>query len=518
MAFLRSSFVALLLAVWSFVPATLAAEPATDTPAEPKPTTPAASESEQPADSDPAGGTLETEKPAAEAPAVGTPAAEGGKPFSPDDAEFYELFQVLADTIDQVDRNYVNRVSRRELMEAAIRGALSKLDPYSNYISPDDVSRFKVAVDNQFTGIGIQVELRRGLLVVISPIVGSPAYKAGVQAGDIITEIEGKTTEGVSLDGAVTRLKGEAGTNVSLSVLHPGSPTPEKLTVTRQVIQMESVRGDTRNDHDEWNFMLDRDKKIGYIRILSFGRDTHRELRKAMDELKRQELKGLVLDLRFNPGGLLTSAIEVADLYLPEGEIVSTAGRNSAKRSWSARKADTYEGFPMVVLVNHHSASASEIVSASLQDHHRAVIVGERTWGKGSVQTVLDLEGGKSMLKLTTASYRRPSGQNIHRFPDAKESDEWGVKPDPGFEVKLDERELIMLQLHRRDRDVLSGNHTSRDWGAAPTETPAAPADKEASKPAADGDKAPSSGKQPFVDRQLQKALDYLTTELAKAK
>jgi carboxyl-terminal processing protease len=307
----------------------------------------------------------------------------------------------------------------------------------------------------------------------------------------------------------VTRLKGEAGTSVSISVVHPGASSPEKLTVKRQVIQMESVRGDTRNDRDEWNFMLNRDQKIGYIRILSFGRDTHRELRKAMDDLTRQELRGLILDLRFNPGGLLTSAIEVSDLFLPEGEIVSTAGRNSAKRSWSARKADTYEGFPMVVLVNHHSASASEIVSASLQDHKRAVIVGERTWGKGSVQTVLDLEGGKSMLKLTTASYQRPSGQNIHRFPNDKESDEWGVKPDPGFEVKLDDREQLMLQLHRRDRDVLTVNHTRRDSSGSPPD---------GEKPVAEDDAKASADKQPFVDRQLQKALDYLTTELAKAK
>lgn len=431
------------------------------------------------------------------------------KPASPEDAEYYELFKTLADTIDQVDRNYVKDVSRRELMEAAIRGVLSKLDPYSNYIGPDDVNRFKVTVENQFTGVGIQVELRRGMLTVITPIVGSPAYKAGVQAGDVITEIEGKSTEGIDLDEAVRRLKGEPGSSVNFTVQHPGGAGLEKLTVTRELIQMESIRGDTRNDRDEWNFMLDADKKIGYIRVLSFGRETQRELKKAMEQLKKDKFRGLVLDLRFNPGGLLSSAIEVADMFLAEGEIVSTSGRNSPKRSWSARKFDTYEGFPMVVLVNRASASASEIVSASLQDHKRAIVVGERTWGKGSVQTVVDLEGGKSMLKLTTASYVRPNGHNIHRFPDAKESDEWGVMPDAGYDLKLSDREFLQLQLYRRDRDILTVNHVTGQATAA--------SDASKAPPPTDGSNGqPSTAG--FVDRQLQKAVDYLSSELAKAQ
>ncbi len=444
---------------------------------------------------------------------VTAPAAESAsknKPSTPEDAEYYELFKTLADTIDQVDRNYVKDVSRRELMEAAIRGVLTKLDPYSNYIAPDDVNRFKVTVENQFTGIGIQVELRRGMLTVITPIVGSPAYKAGVQAGDVITEIEDKSTEGIDLDEAVRRLKGEPGSSVTFKVQHPGGAGLDKLTVTRELIQMESIRGDTRNDRDQWNFMLDPDKKIGYVRILSFGRETQRELKKALDQLKKENLRGLVLDLRFNPGGLLSAAIEVADLFLTEGEIVSTSGRNSPKRSWSAHKPDTYEGFPMAVLVNRASASASEIVSASLQDHKRAIIVGERTWGKGSVQTVMDLEGGKSMLKLTTASYQRPNGHNIHRFPDAKESDEWGVMPDAGYEMKLDDREFLQLQLYRRDRDILAVNHAAGQPTAAGEAGKSPPPGGSASN-----GQVVSAG---FVDRQLQKAVDYLSSELAKAQ
>ncbi|HQU46966.1 MAG: peptidase S41, partial [Planctomycetia bacterium 21-64-5] len=248
--------------------------------------------------------------------------------------------------------------------------------------------------------------------------------------------------------------------------------------------------------------------KIGYIRITSFGRDTPRELKKALDELQNQQLRGLVLDLRFNPGGLLTAAIEVADMFLTDGEIVSTSGRNSPKRSWSAHKLDTYVGFPMAVLVNHHSASASEIVSASLQDHKRALVVGERTWGKGSVQNVIEMEGGKSILKLTTANYLRPSGHNIDRAVNAKESDEWGVKPDAGYEVKLDDAERFQLQLHRRDRDILM-THTDKK-----------PAD-DGEKPPVEGEKKPAEAgaddKPGFVDRQLAKALEYLSTEMAKA-
>src|SRR5262249_6886050 len=187
----------------------------------------------------------------------------------------------------------------------------------------------------------------------------------------------------------------------------------------------------------------------------AFSRETTAELRRALAQLEKEGLKGLIVDLRFNPGGLLSTAIEVSDLFIASGRIVSTKGRNTPERVWDAQKEGTFEGFPMVALVNHYSASASEILSACLQDHQRAVVIGERTWGKGSVQNVIELEGGKSALKLTTASYHRPSGKNIHRFPDAKESDEWGVMPDPGFELKLNLAQTERLIRYRHDRDIL---------------------------------------------------------------
>jgi carboxyl-terminal processing protease len=476
--------------------------------------------------------------------AAASPAGEKGKPDA--DAEYYELYKLLADTMSQVEQNYVKDVNRRELMEAAIRGVLDKLDPYSNYISPDELNRFKTSVDSQFGGIGIQITIVGGQLKVLSPLVGTPAYNAGIQAGDSIIEIEGKSTENISIDDAVRRLKGEAGTSVTLTVVHPRGGKRATLTIGREIIQLPTVLGDTRKG-ESWDFMLDHDKKIGYVRITAFSRDTARDLEDAVEQLEKQGLRGLVIDLRFNPGGLLKSATDISDLFISDGVIVTTKGRNLTPRTVTARKAGTHEGFPIAILVNHYSASASEIVSACLQDHKRAVIVGERTFGKGSVQNVIDLEDGRSALKLTTASYWRPSGRNIHRFPDSKESDEWGVMPDKGYEVKLSDSELSELMRVRRDRDIVQGKPPAadapkdKDDGNKPADKAAdkKATDKPAEKPAAtktsdqgkgeskDEKAAPeappskpankeAAESKPFVDRQLQKALDYLDGELAR--
>jgi carboxyl-terminal processing protease len=279
--------------------------------------------------------------------------------------------------------------------------------------------------------------------------------------------------------------------------------------------------------------MLDPEKRIGYIRITAFSRDTASELRKALDSLDTRKLRGLVLDLRFNPGGLLTSAIEVSDLFISEGRIVSTKGRNTDERVWDAVKPGTYEGFPMVVLVNRYSASASEIVAACLQDHDRATVIGERTWGKGSVQNVIELESGKSALKLTTASYARPNGHNIHRFPDAKESDEWGVKPNDGLEVRLSADEMARLLEHRRRLDIIEAKEKAqakaKDTETKPTDDAAKEkADDTKDMTMTDAEKSADSEKpgdpprtrrgSRFVDRQLQKAVEYLSSELARAK
>jgi carboxyl-terminal processing protease len=468
--------------------------------------------------------------------AVAAPAPEKKAPPKDDS---YEMFKVLADTLDQVERNYVKPVNRRELFEAAIQGILSKLDPHSSYISPEELGQFRASVENEFGGVGIQIAIDGGTLLVVSPLYGTPAYRAGIVPGDRITEIDGDSTEGITIDKAMQKLKGAPGSKVTVKVLHSGAAKTEKVVLARELIHVETVLGDRRLPNDSWDYLLDHDKRIGYIRLTAFSRDTAHDLRHALEELQAAKPRGLILDLRFNPGGLLTSAIEVSDLFISKGRIVSTSGRNSPERAWDAHPEGTFEGFPMVVLVNRFSASASEIVSACLQDHHRAVVIGERTWGKGSVQNVIELEDGRSLLKLTTSSYLRPSGHNIHRFPGAKEEDEWGVRPDKGYELKLDDRETMALVRDRRDRDILHP-HRKSDKAVAKSE-PAKPAvDKakptaekakpaEAAKPVVDKNKPGTTqvavkpgttkddGSKPFADRQLRMAVDYLNAELARA-
>jgi carboxyl-terminal processing protease len=405
----------------------------------------------------------------------------------------YELYKILVDSIDQVERNYVSEVSRRELIESAIRGVLGKLDPYSNYIGPSEMGRFRSTVESEFGGIGIQIDAEQGRLQVLAPMYGTPAYRAGLLPGDRILEINGKNTDDLTQDEAVERLKGEAGTNVTLTVSHVGNHAKQKVTITREKIHIETVLGSHRKADGLWDYMLDAKQHLGYVRITAFSRDTAAELQRVLTQLQTAKIRGLIVDLRFNPGGLLSSAIEVSDLFISEGRIVSVQGRNSPERTWDAHKEGTFGGFPIAVLVNHYSASASEIVAACLQDHKRAIVVGQRTWGKGSVQNVIELEDGRSALKLTTASYRRPSGKNIHRFPGAKETDEWGVMPDKGYEVKLSDSEAYALQ-DRRAHEFLQ-----------------MPPHKDAANKS---DAATTDSK----DRQLQAAVNYLSRELVKAQ
>lgn len=423
------------------------------------------------------------------------------------DDDPYELYMLLVDTMDQVERNYVKEIDRRKLIEAAIKGMIAELDPYSAYIDPEQMDRFRSTVDSQFGGIGIQITLENGQLQVLSPLPGTPAYRAGLTAGDRILAIDGRSSEGVDLEEAVRRLKGEVGSKVKLKIAHAGQSEEVEVELAREMIHVDTVLGDRRTESDAWDFLLDHDKGVGYIRLTAFGRDTARELADALKQLQAAGVKGLILDLRNNPGGLLSAAIDVADLFVAQGRIVSTSGRNSPERSWDARAEGTFEGFPMAVLVNRYSASASEIVAACLQDHGRAVVMGERTWGKGSVQNVIELEDGGSALKLTTAGYLRPSGKNIHRFPEAQESDEWGVQPDEGYALQLDSAEMVRLAESRRQRDIvrphLRGGQPAAD--AAQVVPASLPTDEA------------KDVTREVVDRQLQMAVDFLTQSLAQA-
>ena len=404
--------------------------------------------------------------------------------------EYYELMRIFADSFEEIDRNYVTGVDRRKLVEAAVRGMLTELkDPYSNYINPEEVTEFSEAVDQEFGGVGIQVRFDDAAreIVVTTPLPGSPAYKAGIQSGDRVVEIEGKPVAdfgvGKEMQTAIKMLKGEPGVTVSFGYKRGTSEEVKKVSMKREIIQLDTVLGDNHNADGTWDYMVDADKKIAYLRLTHFTSRSATEMRDALKKLKGEGMKGLILDLRFNPGGYLQSAIQISDLFIDDGKIVSTEGRNSPERVWTAKKFGTYSGFPMVVLVNRFSASASEIVSACLQDHNRAIVIGERSWGKGSVQNVMDVEDGKSKLKLTIATYHRPSGKNIHRSPGDDEKAEWGVKPNDGYEVKFSNEQLIQYQIARQKRDARAEGFEKID----------------------------------FDDTQLDKAIEYLREEIAKA-
>jgi len=402
--------------------------------------------------------------------------------------EQYELMKLFVESFQQIESNYVTEVDRRELMEAAIRGMIRHLDQYSSYMTPGDVERFTQVVDQEFGGIGIHVNFQTGVLRVLSPLPGSPAAKAGIRSGDAILEVDGESVENFDvLSDAVKRIQGPIGRPVRLKVLHEGERREsEEITVVREVIQVPTIHGFRLNEDKQWNFMYSDEEEIGYIHLAHFSQRTSEELRTTLHELVDQGMNGLILDLRSNPGGLLDAAIEICDLFLKSGNIVSVQGRNVAHQSWDANEEGTLPEFPMAILVNRYSASASEVVSAALQDNQRAVVVGERTWGKGSVQNMIRLEEGNSQLKLTMATYHRPSGVNIHRMNAAGDEDDWGVRPDEGLEHRFDRRQFSQWVTAMRRREILRENagETSTDGGN-------------------------------FVDTQLNAALDYVRNRIA---
>jgi carboxyl-terminal processing protease len=360
----------------------------------------------------------------------------------------YEMVRLVVDTLHEVRERYVTPIDEdreRQLVADMLKGGLERLDPHSTYIDPEQFKQFSKQSQGKFGGIGIHVSAdpqTRDQLTVISPMPGTPAYKAGVLAGDVIVKIDGKPTNRMHLNDAVDMIQGDPGQPIELTLRHPGATDTVDVNLVREEIHVPTVMGDLRkpDDPEHWDFMVDKTSKIGYFRITNFGETTTQEVRSAVQELEKQGVRGLVIDLRNNPGGLLLSAVEICDLFLDQGLIVSTKGRNHKDEVYEAKPDDTLlqpaDKHPMAVLVNRYSASASEIVSACLQDHGRAVVVGERSYGKGSVQNIIKMENGASALKLTTASYWRPSGRNIHHYPDPKDfeaagidPDEWGVLP-----------------------------------------------------------------------------------------
>lgn len=393
--------------------------------------------------------------------------------------------------------------------EFTIAAALGKsVDPYTNYIPKDQVEQMEKETRGRFPGIGVQIrrDVSRDALLVISPIKGSPAYKQGLMAGDLIIEVttptsrDGKplpkpetiSTKGMEVTDAVRLITGPTGTTVKLKILREnkdGKMEEIEKTITRGLVESESLYGWKRKEDDSWDWYIDPKNKIAYLHLTQFNdRKSATEIRKALEELNKDKFKGLILDLRFNPGGSLREVIEICDMFIDDGVIVSIRPQNLKEKEdvRKGRSAGSYLNFPIVVLINGQSASASEILSACLQDHGRAIIMGERSYGKGSVQQLIPFDGTGGVLKYTTATFWPPSGRNLNKASTSgKEEDEWGVKPDTGFEIKLDKAET--LELAER---ILS-------WGSIPRK-----------------DLPPKEKPKEFKDRQLEAALKFLQQQV----
>ncbi len=326
-------------------------------------------------------------------------------------SDVYQQLRLFSQVLDIVQRSYVKEVDVQELIYGAIQGMLSNLDPHSSFLKPDDYKELQIETKGSFTGIGIEITIRDGVLTVVAPIEGTPAWKAGLKPGDKIIKINGKPTKNMSLMEAVKLLRGPKGTKVTISILRKGWTELKDITLVRDVIPIKSVRYRTV------------EPGYGYVRISNFQEKTPRELVKALTALEKENkpMKGLIIDLRNNPGGLLDAAVKVADEFIDQGLIVYTEGRiKQQNMRFEATPNRRKHPYPIAVLVNEGSASASEIVAGALQDHHRAIIVGMPTFGKGSVQTIIPLPDG-SAIRITTAQYYTPSGRSIQ----AK-----GIEPD----------------------------------------------------------------------------------------
>lgn len=356
----------------------------------------------------------------------------------------YAFVRTLVDIHRQVMGNYVEPVEAEKLRQGAIDGMLSELDPFSVYIPASQQKAFDEAIDGSFQGVGVQLnQADNGQIEVVSPIDDSPAFKAGVMAGDIITKINGESIENMRLPDVIKRVTGLPGTEVKF---HIRRGTEEKdFTLTRQQIVVPTVKGYRRKQDNTWEYFASEDPKVAYIRVTQFTGDTYEKLRSAIQDATAGGMKGLILDLRHNPGGRLESAQEILDMLIPKGVLLSTKGRNRPEDVRLASGENVLPYFPMIVLVNGSSASASEIVAGSLMDNKRALVMGSRSYGKGSVQELIPLDQKSGELKLTVAYYYLPSGRLVHRKKDATD---WGVIPQIIVPVDAATEERVM-----RDRN-----------------------------------------------------------------
>jgi carboxyl-terminal processing protease len=402
----------------------------------------------------------------------------------------------VASGMSEIDAGSLERIPSRELFEGAMEGMVDVLgrhgDEHSQFFSDEEADMLRSEIHQQFGGIGVRLRYMGEpprLTVVFPPETGTPAARANLRAGDRILAIDGTPTDTLDMDGVLNLMRGEVGSEVRLTIQHADDDSSRTVQLVRETIETESILGDTRGPDGKWKFLLPVDPRIAHVRIVMFGDRTAEELIGVLDQTSKDGGEAVVLDLRDNSGGAFEAAVAVCDLLLPAGRtIVETRGRNGTlRRQYESSGIGRYLSLPIAVIVNQESASAAEIVAACLQDHRRAVVVGQRSFGKGTVQQMLPL-GNKSILKLTWASFWRPSGVNLHRMADAREDGSWGVMPDAGLEFKLSGEDYITYLKYRQRRDLgdlLNGSSAAADNGD-------------------------SGDVDDFIDRQLMLAVDHL--------
>jgi carboxyl-terminal processing protease len=404
----------------------------------------------------------------------------------------------VASGLAEIEEGSLESIPGRELFDGAMQGMVSVLhrhgDEHSQYFPEEEADPLRSEIRQQFGGIGVQVRLTGDpprLTVSSPPEPGTPAARAGLASGDQIQAIDGQPTNDMDMVQVLHRMRGEPGTVIQLTIQSEHHKSARTVELVREIIHIKSILGDVRSSDGTWQFRLAADPRVAHVRITLFGDRTAEELTEVLDQLLSDGVQAIVLDLRDNAGGVLDAAVTVCDLFLPEKlEIVETRGKNAVLRKrYETTGTGKFLELPIAVIVNQESASAAEIVAACLQDHGRAVVVGERSYGKGTVQQVIPL-AGKSLLKLTWASFWRPSGINIHRMAGTQDDGQWGVVPDAGFERKLTPEQYAAYRKYRSQRDLIPD----------PTQAGSVPQQ--------------NSGEEGFVDEQLTLALEYLRGKL----
>jgi carboxyl-terminal processing protease len=358
--------------------------------------------------------------------------------------------RLLDEMLVQIEQNYIQEIDRSELMETALHAMIGKLDGRGQlrpddmeFLSTNQLAEMNVQIDQKVAGIGVVLQAENGRVIVgQEPLAGSPAMKGGLKLGDRIVSIDGNELPRNNLAMVVKLLRGPVGTPVAVGVKRGNADELLEFNLVRNTIRLETLRGDHRKPDGVWEFLLpsqmipeasrDKEKKIGYMHLSQVGKQSADEVQEAMTALKAQGMEALILDLRNNPGGMLDGAVTISDMFVETGRILTVKGR-MGETVYDAKPAGTFLGFPMAVLVNSNTASAGEIIAACLQDNERAVVIGERTFGQGIVRSIVKLTNGLGALKLPVASYYRPSGKNVNRYPGAKDSDDWGVTPNEGY-------------------------------------------------------------------------------------